>query len=100
MATPLVLLSSLLLLPAQAQHTVKLGEVFHSLLFPSHELLGGLERVIDDVNGLDNTVNSCGKRQICEAMSLGQVIERSDGSLEVEKGLLRQAVDSAGDVLF
>ena len=56
--------------------------------------------MIDNVNHLDNTVNSCGKRQICEAMSLGQVIERSDGSLELEKGFLRQAVDSAGDVLF
>ena len=56
--------------------------------------------MIDDVNHLDNTVNSCGKRQVCEAMSLGQVIERSDGSLEQEAGLLRQAVDTAGEVIF
>ena len=59
-----------------------------------------MERVINDVNKLDNTVNSCGKRQVCEAMSLGQVIERSDGSLEQEAGLLRQAVDTAGEVIF
>ena len=61
---------------------------------------GGLERVIDDVNHLDNTVNSCGKRQVCEAMSVVQVIERSDGSLHLEKGFLRQAVDTAADVIF
>ena len=59
-----------------------------------------MERVINDVNKLDNTVNSCGKRQVCEAMSLGQVIERSDGSLEQQAGLLRQAVDTAGEILF
>ena len=56
--------------------------------------------MIDDVNHLDNTVNSCGKRQVCEAMSLGEVIERSDGSLLQEAGLLRQAVDTAGEVVF
>ena len=33
-------------------------------------------------------------------MSLGQVIERSDGSFEREKGFLRQAVDSALDAVF
>ena len=59
-----------------------------------------MERVIDDVNHLDNTVNSCGKRQVCEAMSVVQVIERSDGSLHLEKGFLRQAVDTAADVIF
>ena len=59
-----------------------------------------MERVIDDVNHLDNTVNSCGKRQVCEAMSVVQVIERSDGSLYLEKGFLRQAVDTAADVIF
>ena len=63
-------------------------------------LPGGFERVMDNVNTLDDTVNSCGKRRICESMSLGQVIERSDGSLEVEKGFLRQAVDSALDAVF
>ena len=52
------------------------------------------------MNTLDNTVNSCGKRQVCEAMSLGEVIERSDGSLLQEAGLLRQAVDTAGEVVF
>ena len=56
--------------------------------------------MIDDVNHLDNTVNSCGKRQVCEAMSVVEVIERSDGSLHLQKGFLRQAVDAAGDVIF
>ena len=55
---------------------------------------------MNDINTLDNTVNSCGKRQVCEAMSLGEVIERSDGSLLQEAGLLRQAVDTAGEVVF
>ena len=55
---------------------------------------------MDEIDTLDNTVNSCGKRQICESMSLGQVIERSDGSLGREKGFLRQAVDSALDAVF
>ena len=55
---------------------------------------------MNDISTLDNTVNSCGKRQVCEAMSLGEVIERSDGSLLQEAGLLRQAVDTAGEVVF
>ena len=55
---------------------------------------------MNDINTLDNTVNSCGKRQVCEAMSLGEVIERSDGSLLQEAGLLRQAVDTAWEVVF
>ena len=55
---------------------------------------------MDNVNTLDDTVNSCGKRRVCESMSLGQVIERSDGSLGREKGFLRQAVDSALDAVF
>ena len=55
---------------------------------------------MNDINTLDNTVNSCGKRLVCEAMSLGEVIERSDGSLLQEAGLLRQAVDTAGEVVF
>merc|ERR1719400_1684328 len=102
MATQTTVALSLLTLltTAGAQTSVKLGDVVHNLLFPSHELLGGFERVINDVNTLDNTVNSCGKRQVCEAMSLGEVIERSDGSLEQEAGLLRQAVDTAGEFIF
>merc|ERR1719445_1615126 len=68
--------------------------------FMSPEMKGGFERVMDNVNTLDDTVNSCGKRRVCESMSLGQVIERSDGTLEVEKGFLRQAVDSALDAVF
>ena len=63
-------------------------------------LLGGLERVINKVNNLDNTVNSCGKRHICDAMSVVRVTERSDGSQQVEKGYLRQIVDTAADVIF
>ena len=33
-------------------------------------------------------------------MSIGNAIERSDGSLEVQRGFLRQVVDTAGDALF
>ena len=33
-------------------------------------------------------------------MSEGQFIERSDGSLEQQSGLLRQAVDTAGEIFF
>ena len=61
---------------------------------------GGFERVIDDINTLDYTVNSCGKRLVCEAMSPGELIERSDGSLSQESGLLRQAVDTGVEVVF
>ena len=62
---------------------------------------GGLEQVIDRVNNLDsNTVNSCGKRHVCDAMSVVRVVERSDGSLHLEKGYLRQVVDTAADVIF
>ena len=63
-------------------------------------LSGGMERVINKVNNLDNTVNSCGKRHICEAMSVVRVTERSDGSQQVEKGYLRQAVDTVADIIF
>merc|ERR1711976_890480 len=81
-------------------HPVKLGDIVHNFLFPPNELIGGLERVIDDVSNLDDRHLSCGKRQVCEAMSLGQALERSDGSLEFEKGFLRHAVDAAGDAMF
>ena len=37
---------------------------------------------------------------MCEAMSLGSAIERSDGSFEFEKGFLRHAVDAAGEAVF
>ena len=42
MATPGLLLTVLLLATHQAaaQHSVKLGDLVHNLLFPSHELLG------------------------------------------------------------
>ena len=42
----LSLLTALHLHPAQAQQSVKLGEVFHSLLFPSHELLGKIQLTV------------------------------------------------------
>jgi len=82
------------------QQPINVGEVLHNLLFPSHELMGGLERVLDKAQDLDTQHLSCGKRQICEAMSIGNAIERSDGSLEVQRGFLRQVVDTAGDALF
>ena len=42
----------------------------------------------------------CGKRQLCESMSLGSQIARSDGSLDFQKGFLRAGVDVALDALF
>jgi len=79
---------------------VKVGEMLHNFLFPSSELVGGLERVIDGFHHLDDKHLSCGKRQVCEAFSLGAAIERSDGSVDFENGFLRQAVDGAGEVIF
>merc|ERR1719350_779952 len=79
---------------------VKVGEMLQNFLFPPSELVGGVERVIDGFHRLDDKHLSCGKRQVCEAMSLGASIERSDGSFDFEKGFLRQAVDSAGEVIF
>ena len=61
---------------------------------------GGFERVIDDLSSLDDKHLSCGKRQVCEAMSLGSAISRSDGSTDFEKGFLRHAVDAATDAVF
>ena len=74
--------------------------MLHNFLFPPSELVGGFERVIDGFHRLDDKHLSCGKRQVCEAMSLGAAIERSDGSFDFEKGFLRQAVDGAGEVIF
>jgi hypothetical protein len=80
---------------------VRVGEAVQNFLSDDiPELLGGLTRVIDRFHGLDDKHLSCGKRQFCEAMSIGAAIERSDGSLSFEKGFLRQAVDSAGEVIF
>merc|ERR1712156_18372 len=93
----------LLLLPGVAisqYKPIKVGEIVNNLLFPQSELVGGLERVIDGFHALDDKNLSCGKRQVCEAMSLGVAIERSDGSLDFEKGFLRQFVDGAGEVVF
>ena len=56
--------------------------------------------MIDKAHVLDNTVNRCGKQHLCQAMSRGRLVERSDGSLHLQKGFLRQAVDAAGDVIF
>merc|ERR1712106_595753 len=74
--------------------------MLHNFLFPSSELVGGLERVIDGFHHLDDKHLSCGKRQVCEAFSLGAAIERSDGSFDFEKGFLRQIVDGTGEVIF
>merc|ERR1711892_117761 len=93
-----------LLLPSvaisQEYEPVKVGEMIHNFLFPPSELVGGLERVIDNVHMLDDKHLSCGKRQVCEAMSIGAAIERSDGSFDFEKGFLRQIVDGTGEVIF
>merc|ERR1719188_122383 len=83
-----------------APHPIKVGEIVHNMLFPSHEFIGGMERVIEDVSYMDEKHLGCGKRQICEAMSLGSAIARSDGGFDYEKGFLRQAVDAAVDALF
>merc|ERR1711976_595005 len=65
-------------------HPVKLGDIVHNFLFPPNELIGGLERVIDDVSNLDDRHLSCGKRQVCEAMSLGQALERNDERISMK----------------
>ena len=46
------------------QQPINVGEVMHNLLFPSHELMGGLERVLDKAQDLDTQHLSCGKRQV------------------------------------
>ena len=63
-------------------------------------VLGGLGKVMDDFQNLDNNLKGCGKRQLCEAMSLGSQIARSDGTFGFQKGFLRQGVDAALDALF
>jgi len=84
---------------------IKVGEVFQNLLFPKtdfipEEVIGGVQRVLDGFHNLDDRHLSCGKRQLCDAMSIGSAIERSDGSIGFEKGFLRQAVDGAGEAVF
>jgi len=83
-----------------AQDSVKLGEIVHNLIFPSEQLMGGLGKVMDDFQNLDNNLKGCGKRQLCEAMSLGSQIARSDGTFGFQKGFLRHGVDAALDALF
>ena len=63
-------------------------------------MTGGVERVLNDASDLDDKHLNCANRQICEGMSLGNAIARSDGTFDVETGFLRHAVDAAGDVLF
>lgn len=55
---------------------------------------------MDDFQNLDNNLKGCGKRQLCEAMSLGSQIARSDGTFDFQKGFLRHGVDAALDALF
>ena len=55
---------------------------------------------MDDFQNLDNNLKGCGKRQLCEAMSLGSQIARSDGTFGFQKGFLRHGVDAALDALF
>lgn len=83
-----------------AQDSVKLGEIVHNLIFPSEQLMGGLGKVMDDFHNLDNNLKGCGKRQLCEAMSLGSQIARSDGTYGFQKGFFRHGVDAALDALF
>lgn len=105
---------------SQETQVYTVGEIVNNLLYPSHELLGlffyidtkscpisvtsdilgGFERVLNDASDLDDKHLHCANRQICEGMSLGAAIARSDGTFDQEKGFLRHAVDAAGDVLF
>ena len=63
-------------------------------------VLGGLGKVMDDFQNLDNNLKGCGKRQLCEAMSLGSQIARSDGTYGFQKGFLRHGVDASLGALF
>eukprot|EP00092_Neocalanus_flemingeri_P001801 GFUD01001920.1.p1 GENE.GFUD01001920.1~~GFUD01001920.1.p1 ORF type:complete len:554 (-),score=124.25 GFUD01001920.1:32-1693(-) len=92
-----------LLLPSVAisqYEPVKVSEILNNFLFPSNELVGGFERMVDGLHQLDDKHLSCGKRQVCEAFSVGAAIERSDGTFDFEKGLLRKIVDGTGEVIF
>jgi len=81
------------------QDSIKLGELVTRLVTPDKELLGGFQTVVDRVYGFDGKHLACGQRGLCHAMSLTSVTRR-DGTTGVEAGILRQAVDGFGNILF
>jgi len=81
------------------QDSIKLGDLLTRLVTPDTELLGGFQTVVDSMYKFDGKHLACGQRGLCHAMSLTSVTRR-DGTTGVEAGILRQAVDGFGNVLF
>jgi len=81
------------------QDSIKLGDLFKRLVTPDKQLLGGFQTVVDNMYKFDGKHLACGQRGLCHAMSLTSVTRR-DGTTGVEAGILRQAVDGFGNMLF
>jgi len=92
-------LAALAISGSYGQDSIKLGDLFTRLVTPDHELLGGFQTVVDSMYNFDFQHSACGQRGLCHAMSLTSVTRR-DGTTGVEAGILRQAVDGFGNVLF
>merc|ERR1711953_250677 len=95
----LALLGALCICGSFGQDSIKLGDLLTRLVTPDKELLGGFQTVVDKVYSFDGNHLACGQRGLCHAMSLTSVTRR-DGSVAVEAGILRQAVDGLGNMLF
>jgi len=93
------LLTALAISGCYGQDSIKLGDLLTRLVTPDKELLGGFQTVVDRIYGFDGKHLACGQRGLCHAMSLTSVTRR-DGTTGVEAGILRQAVDGFGNVLF
>merc|ERR1711936_1316079 len=95
----LALLGALCICGSSGQDSIKLGDLLTRLVTPDKELLGGFQTVVDKVYSFDGNHLACGQRGLCHAMSVTSVTRR-DGSVAVEAGILRQAVDGLGNMLF
>lgn len=92
-------LAALAICGSFGQDSIKLGDLLTRLVTPDKELLGGFQTVVDRIYKFDGKHLACGQRGLCHAMSLTSVTRR-DGTTGVEAGILRQAVDGLGNVLF
>lgn len=92
-------LAALAISGSYGQDSIKLGDLLADLVTPDKQLLGGFQAVVDSMYKFDGNHLACGQRGLCHAMSLTSVTRR-DGTTGVEAGILRQAVDGFGNVLF
>lgn len=92
-------LAALAISGSYGQDSIKLGDLLADLVTPDKQLLGGFQTVVDSMYKFDGKHLACGQRGLCHAMSLTSVTRR-DGTTGVEAGILRQAVDGFGNVLF